>query len=82
VAGPRFRGIPILVRAGYARNQLPFSAGVQVVKESRFSGGLGVPVARDNASLDFSIQRATRSQAGSTAREGAWLFGIGMQVRP
>lgn len=82
VAGPRYRGIPILVRAGYARNQLPFSAGVQVVRESRFSGGLGLPVAGDNASLDFSIQRANRSQAGFTAREGAWLFGIGMQVRP
>ena len=58
------------------------SAGAQVVKESRFSGGLGIPVARDNATLDFSIQRANRSQAGSTAREAAWLLGIGMQVRP
>lgn len=82
LAGPRFRGIPVLVRAGYARNQLPFSIGAAVVKESRFSGGLGIPVARDNASLDLSIQRANRSMAGSTAREAAWLLGIGMQVRP
>lgn len=82
LAGPRFRGIPVLVRAGYARNQLPFSIGAAVVKESRFSGGLGIPVARDNASLDLSIQRANRSMAGSTAREAAWMLGIGMQVRP
>lgn len=82
LAGPRFRGIPVLMRAGYARNQLPFSIGAAVVKESRFSGGLGIPVARDNASLDLSIQRANRSMAGSTAREAAWLLGIGMQVRP
>jgi len=82
LAGPRFRGIPVLVRAGYARNQLPYSIGAAVVKESRFSGGLGIPVARDNASLDLSIQRANRSMAGSTAREAAWLLGIGMQVRP
>jgi hypothetical protein len=82
VAGPRLRGIPMLVRVGYARNQLPFSNSAEIVKESRISGGLGLPVARDNATLDFSIQRANRSLSGSNAKEAAWLFGIGMQVRP
>jgi len=82
VAGPRYRGIPMLVRIGYARNQLPFSTGAEVVKESRISGGLGIPIAGDNASMDFSIQRANRSLGGSTAREAAWLLGIGIQVRP
>jgi hypothetical protein len=82
VAGPRFRGIPILVRAGYARNQLPFSASAELVRESRISGGLGIPGARDNATIDLSIQRANRSLTGTTATEAAWLFGIGLQVRP
>ena len=82
VAGPRYRGIPILVRAGYARNQLPFSASAELVRESRISGGLGIPVARDNATIDLSIQRANRSLTGTTATEAAWLFGIGLQVRP
>lgn len=82
VAGPRFRGIPILFRAGYARNELPFSLSASRVTESRVSGGLGLPIARDAASLDFSIQRANRQLAGSTTKESAWLLGIGLQIRP
>lgn len=82
VAGPRFRGIPILVRAGYAQNQLPFSTTTAAVRESRISGGVGVPIARENATIDFSIQRANRSLAGVNARESAWFLGIGLQVRP
>lgn len=82
VAGPRYRGVPILVRAGYARNQLPFSTTAGTVKETRIGGGLGIPVARDNAAIDFSIQRANRSLVGTSTKESAWLFGIGIQVRP
>lgn len=82
VAGPKLRGVPILVRAGYANSKLPFSTTKELVKETRFSGGLGLPVARDNATLDLSIQRANRSLVGLNAKESAWLFGIGIQVRP
>lgn len=82
VAGPRFRGVPILVRAGYARSQLPFSIAADAVRETRISGGLGLPIARESATMDFSIQRANRSLAGVPAKESAWLFGIGILVRP
>ncbi|MFO0072881.1 MAG: hypothetical protein ACK55A_12400, partial [Gemmatimonas sp.] len=82
VAGPRLRGVPLLLRAGYARTDLPFSTTSSPVREIRLSGGLGFPVARDAAAIDFSLQRATRSLAGSAARESAWLLGVGIQVRP
>jgi hypothetical protein len=81
--GPRMRGMPVMVRAGYARNELPFTtaSGAQV-KETRASVGLGLPVAREAASMDFSLQRASRSASGIEAKESAWLFGFGIQIRP
>ncbi len=82
VAGPRFRGLPLLVRVGYARNELPFSSVGQVARENRLTAGLGIPVARDAASLDLSVQRASRTMTGSSARESAWLLGFGIQIRP
>ena len=82
VAGPKFRGMPILVRAGYARNELPFGALGQTAKENRLSAGLGLPVAGDDATLDLSVQRANRTMSGSGFKESAWLLGIGIQIRP
>ena len=82
VAGPRLRGSPLLVRAGYARNELPFGVGSSVVDESRFTAGLGIPIAREQASIDLSIQRANRALVGGAAKESAWLLGVGVQIRP
>ncbi|MDQ8161778.1 MAG: hypothetical protein P3C10_04245 [Gemmatimonadota bacterium] len=82
VAGPKFRGLPVLVRAGYARNELPFATANQQAREQRITTGIGIPVAREAASIDLSVQRATRTLTGSAAKESAWLLGIGMQVRP
>lgn len=81
-AGPKWRGLPVFVRAGFARNQLPFSISAEQVKESRWSTGVGIPLAKDFGTIDFSLQRANRSLPGTTAKESAWLFGIGLQVRP
>jgi len=82
VAGPKFRGLPLLVRAGYARNELPFGVLGQIAKENRLTAGLGVPVAGEDASLDLSVQRANRTLSGSSLKESAWLLGIGIQIRP
>ncbi len=82
VAGPRLRGLPLLVRAGYARNALPFGTLGQTAKENRLSAGLGVPVAGEDATLDLSVQRANRTMSGSGFKESAWLLGIGIQIRP
>ncbi len=82
VEGPRLREVPLLVRAGVARRQLPFGVRGQWVDEWHWSTGLGLPIAQDRASLDLSAQRASRRLAGGEARERAWLLGIGLQVRP
>jgi hypothetical protein len=82
VAGPKFRGLPLLVRAGYARNALPFGTVGQTARENRLSAGLGVPVAGEDATLDLSVQRASRTMSGSAFTESAWLLGIGIQIRP
>ncbi len=82
VAGPRLRGYPLLFRVGYAKNELPFGVNSQTVAETRLSGGLGLPIARQFASMDFSIQRANRTLRGGGAKESAWLLGFGVQLRP
>ena len=82
VAGPKVRGLPLLLRAGYARNELPFGVLGQIAKENRLTAGLGVPVAGEDASLDLSVQRANRTLFGSGVKESAWLLGIGIQIRP
>lgn len=82
VAGPKMRGLPTLVRAGFARSTLPFSVTTQSVKESRWSTGFGLPIAGEGATLDLSLQRATRALSGTGAKESSWLIGVGLQVRP
>ena len=82
VAGPQLRGSPIYARAGYARNALPFGIGSSVVNESRLTAGIGLPVARDQGTIDISVQRANRTLVGGGAKESAWLLGIGLQIRP
>lgn len=82
VAGPRMREQPILLRAGIAGLALPFGTPAVSVRETRASVGVGLPIARDAASLDLSLQRAVRTPSAGTVREQAWLLGIGLQVRP
>jgi hypothetical protein len=82
VAGPRMRGMPVLLRAGIARNQLPFGTSAGVVNERRLSTGVGLPIAREQAVIDFSLQRASRTLVGGNAKESAWMLGVGLQIRP
>lgn len=84
VAGPQFRQLPVQLRAGFASVQLPFGVNGSGVNERRLAAGIGIPLDPGfGASLDLSIQRATRSLAGNAdVRERAWLFGFGLQIRP
>ncbi len=83
VAGPKLRGTAMQLRLGYAKNQLPFGVDGRTVRESRISGGFGLPVAFERASIDMSLQRANRILQGSAAsKESAWMLGFGIQVRP
>lgn len=85
VATGRVRGTPVMLRAGIGRNSLPFGVNGGTVKETRFGAGAAMAITnpgRDQAVLDFSLQRANRTLSGSPAKEGAWLLGIGIQIRP
>jgi hypothetical protein len=82
VSGPRMRGAASMVRAGFAHNALPFGLSGSVVNETRFTAGLGLPLSREAAVLDLSVQRANRTLVTGSAKESAWMLGIGMQIRP
>lgn len=82
LTGPRFLGSQLLMRAGYAKNELPFGIGSSVVEERRISVGMGLPIANERAGFDFSLQRANRTLSGNVSRESAWLLGFGVQIRP
>lgn len=85
VSTARLRGSPVMVRAGVGKNTLPFGVNGGTVTEQRLSGGASLAVTsagRDQAVLDFSLTRANRKLSGSTAKEAAWLLGIGLQIRP
>jgi hypothetical protein len=78
-AGPRFGSGVVALRAGAALRELPFALGEQA-REVAFSLGAGLPLAANRATLDLTGQRARRT-AGD-ARESAWLFSVGLTVRP
>ncbi|MDQ6611378.1 MAG: hypothetical protein M3Y64_03010 [Gemmatimonadota bacterium] len=85
IATGKLHGTPVLFRLGTGHNLLPFGIGGGTVTETRFGGGIAIPVSaagREPAVIDFSLQRASRKLSGSTAREGAWLLGLGLQIRP
>ena len=85
IATGKLHGTPVLLRLGTGHNQLPFGVNNGAVSETRFGGGLAIPVSasgREPAVIDFSLQRASRKLGGSSASESAWLVGFGLQIRP
>lgn len=85
VATGKLRGAPVLLRVGAGKNTLPFGVAGGKVSEFRIGAGASLAITgggRDQAALDFSVQRANRTLSGSSIKEGAWLLGIGMQIRP
>jgi hypothetical protein len=81
VLGPRFGGSAVLVRLGARRRDLPFALNGGAIHETVIGGGLGIPVSRERAALDWSLERAARSGDGLSARERAWLVGFGFTLR-
>lgn len=85
ITGQRIRGNNVEYRLGTGRNQLPFGINGAVIREQRIGGGVSVPLTaagREQAAIDFSLQRAIRRMSVGAARENAWLFGVGLQIRP
>jgi hypothetical protein len=68
------------MRAGARFRTLPFGFNGQKVSETSFMGGLGVPLARDRAALDFGVQHASRS--ASSVKERGLILSFGLRVTP
>ena len=79
--GPRISAIPIAVRLGYRARQLPFGVGAQQVRETEFTGGVGIPLSSGRAALDLSIAHALRS-ANVGLSETGWIFSLGIAIKP
>lgn len=82
--GPQLAGATIPVRAGYRWRTLPFGIGANEVSERIIAGGVGVQFARNRATADFTLERASRTgSAGNvSASEKAWTLSLGFTVRP
>jgi hypothetical protein len=81
LTGPRLFQRIIVVRAGARFRTLPFASNGEKVSEKSFTAGLGVPLTRDRAALDFALQRAARSTPG-TIKETGYILSFGLRVSP
>ena len=79
-SGPRVMQRLIVMRAGARFRTLPFGFNGEKVSETSFMGGLGVPLARDRAAFDFTIQRAGRTAGG--IKERGLILSFGLRVTP
>ena len=89
-AGARVRTLPFaapstsLIQecnpAGYCTD-VRLSSGSKKVTETSFAAGLGIPLTRDRAALDVSLQRATRD-AGTDVKERGFILSFGLRVSP
>ena len=80
-SGPRVMQRIIVMRAGARFRTLPFGFNGQKVSETSLMAGLGVPLARDRAAFDFTVQRAGRS-AGGDIKERGLVLSFGLRVSP
>jgi hypothetical protein len=90
-SGPRLLQRIITVRAGARFRTLPFgvldtsgdphNASVNKVSERSFAAGLGIPLTRDRAALDVSLQHSTRD-AGIDVQERGFILSFGLRVSP
>lgn len=85
--GPALGGAPLILRAGARRRTLPFAIDSARIRETAFSGGLGLPLAGGRALADLTLQRANRTPDGGTAaiqraREHAYTLSLGFTIRP
>jgi len=80
VSGPRVFQRIIAFRAGARIRTLPFGYNGEKVSETALAGGIGIPLSRDRAALDFTLQRATRSAADIDER--GYILSFGLRVSP
>ena len=78
--GPSLGANALGLRAGARWRTLPFSFDASPIKETTFSGGFALPIARNRVELAMGLMRASR--AGTGATETAWTLSTGFSVRP
>ena len=81
VAGPRIGNSVLALRAGARLRDLPFAVDGSTVRETAFSGGLGLNLARGRVLIDFGAQYASRS-GPADASETGWTMSTGLAIRP
>ena len=80
-SGPRVLQRVVTLRVGGRFRTLPFGLNGEKVSENTFMGGFGLPLARDRASFDFAVQRASRT-AGADIKERGYILSFGLRVSP
>jgi hypothetical protein len=80
MAGPRFVGRQLMLRAGFRSRTLPFQAAGNDVTERTISGGVGTLWAAGHVITDFAVLRASRD-AGLSTSERAWTISLGISIR-
>ena len=79
--GPRWFGYDIPVRAGARFRTLPYGTpDGGKVRETGISAGFGLPLARNRASADFTVERDLR-RGSQSFRERAWTLSFGFLIR-
>ncbi|MEA2763203.1 MAG: hypothetical protein QOD47_2487 [Gemmatimonadaceae bacterium] len=79
-SGPRVMQRLVVMRAGARVRTLPFGFNGQKVSETSLMAGLGIPLARDRAAFDFTLQHAARSASGVSER--GLILSFGLRVTP
>ena len=80
VNGPNLGSSSIALRGGARWRTLPFSLDANPVKETTFSGGFALPIARNRVELAMGAMRASRTGTGAT--ETGWTLSTGFSIRP
>jgi hypothetical protein len=79
--GPRLMQRIIILRAGARARTLPFGLNGDKVTEKSFAVGFGAPLTRERASLDVSLQRASRTTSADVQERG-FILSVGLRVSP
>ena len=80
LAGPRFAGRQLALRAGFRSRTLPFQAGGKDVTERSVTAGAGTVWAAGHVITDVAVIRAMRN-AGLSTSEKAWTISFGISIR-
>ena len=81
VTGPRLLQRIVIMRVGARVRTLPFGFNGERVSERSFTGGIGLPLARDRAGFDFAIQHASRT-VKADVKERGFILSFGLRVSP